>query len=93
MVKLEKVEKYFNRYKSNQIHAINSTTLKFENTGLVAILGNSGSGKSIEDGKNTGSRSLRSNQDPGNLIGMKIRGGIPCAERKSFVPWVLQQMM
>ena len=45
MVKLEKVEKYFNRYKSNQIHAINSTTLKFENTGLVAILGNSGSGK------------------------------------------------
>lgn len=45
MVRLEKVEKYFNHYKRNQIHAIDSTTLELQEKGLVAILGNSGSRK------------------------------------------------
>lgn len=45
MVRLEKVEKYFNRHKKNQIHAINSATLELPDKGLVAILGNSGSRK------------------------------------------------
>ena len=45
MVKLEKVEKYFNRFKRNQIHAIDSTSLDLPDKGLIAILGNSGSGK------------------------------------------------
>ncbi len=45
MIKLEKVNKYFNRRKSNKIHIINNTSLTLENTGLVAILGQSGSGK------------------------------------------------
>lgn len=45
MVKLEKVNKYFNRRKTNQIHIINNASLELENTGLVAILGHSGSGK------------------------------------------------
>lgn len=45
MIKLVKVNKYFNRFKKNQIHIIQNTSLEFENTGLVAILGNSGSGK------------------------------------------------
>lgn len=45
MVRLEKVEKYFNHYKRNQIHAIDSTTLELQDKGLVAILGNSGSRK------------------------------------------------
>lgn len=45
MVRLEKAEKYFNHYKRNQIHAINSTTLELQDKGLVAILGNSGSRK------------------------------------------------
>lgn len=45
MVKLEKVNKYFNRRKKNEIHIINNTSLEFENTGLVALLGTSGSGK------------------------------------------------
>ncbi len=45
MIKLEKVNKYFNRRKANQIHIINNTSLEFEDTGLVAILGHSGSGK------------------------------------------------
>lgn len=45
MVKLEKVNKYFNRRKNSQIHIINNTSLELENAGLVAILGNSGSGK------------------------------------------------
>ena len=45
MISLEKVNKYFNRYKRNQIHVINNCTLSFANAGLVALLGQSGSGK------------------------------------------------
>lgn len=45
MIKLEKVNKYFNRRRKNQIHIINNTSLELGNTGLVAILGQSGSGK------------------------------------------------
>ena len=45
MVKLEKVNKYFNRGKRNEIHVINNTSLELKDKGLVAILGNSGSGK------------------------------------------------
>ena len=45
MIKLDNVNKYFNRFKRNQIHVINKTSLKLPDTGLVAILGDSGSGK------------------------------------------------
>ena len=45
MIKIEKANKYFNKGKKNQIHVINNTTLEFEKTGLVALLGHSGSGK------------------------------------------------
>ena len=45
MIKLEKVNKYFNRRKRNEIHIINDTSLQMDKTGLVAILGQSGSGK------------------------------------------------
>ncbi len=45
MIKLTHVDKYFNRFKRNQIHVINDTSLEFENNGLVALLGPSGSGK------------------------------------------------
>lgn len=45
MVRLEHVNKYFNRRKKNEIHVINDTTLKMENKGLVALLGPSGCGK------------------------------------------------
>lgn len=45
MIKLEKVNKYFNRHKKNQMHVINNVSLEIESTGLVAILGPSGSGK------------------------------------------------
>ena len=38
MIKLKKVNKYFNRHKKNEIHIINDTSLEFEKTGLVAIL-------------------------------------------------------
>ena len=37
MIKLQKVNKYFNRRRKNQIHIINNTSLELENTGLVAI--------------------------------------------------------
>ena len=45
MIRLERIDKYFNRFKRNQIHVINDTSLEFESTGLVALLGPSGSGK------------------------------------------------
>lgn len=45
MIKIEKVNKYFNRHKKNQIHVIDNTTLTLGDTGLVALLGPSGSGK------------------------------------------------
>ena len=45
MIKLENVNKYFNRHKKNQIHVINNTSLTLEDTGLVALLGPSGCGK------------------------------------------------
>lgn len=45
MVKLENVNKYYNRRRKNELHIINNTSLTLENTGLVALLGESGSGK------------------------------------------------
>lgn len=45
MIKLNKVNKFFNKGKRNQIHVINDTTLDLGTRGLVALLGPSGSGK------------------------------------------------
>ena len=45
MIKLEKVSKYFNRHRANQITPINGTSLEFEAKGLVTFLGPSGCGK------------------------------------------------
>lgn len=45
MIKLEKVNKYFNRRKANEIHVIDNTTLELPDAGLVCLLGPSGCGK------------------------------------------------
>lgn len=45
MIRLVKVNKFFNKKKSNEIHVINDTSLELENKGLVTFLGNSGCGK------------------------------------------------
>jgi len=45
MIKIEKLNKYYNRHKKNEIHVINNTTLNLPDTGLVALLGPSGCGK------------------------------------------------
>lgn len=45
MIKLEKVNKYYNKGKKNQIHVIDNTTLELGEKGLVALLGPSGCGK------------------------------------------------
>ena len=45
MIKIENVNKYFNRHKKNQIHVINNTSIELGDTGLVALLGPSGCGK------------------------------------------------
>ncbi len=45
MIKLEKVNRFFNKGRKNEIHAINETTLDLGEKGLVALLGPSGCGK------------------------------------------------
>nr|MCR5705708.1 ABC transporter ATP-binding protein [Acholeplasmatales bacterium] len=45
MIKVNNLEKYFNKGKSNQIHVINNTSLDLPSTGLVSLLGDSGAGK------------------------------------------------
>ena len=45
MIRLENVNKYFNRFKKNQLHVINNTNITFSSSGLVALLGPSGCGK------------------------------------------------
>lgn len=45
MVKLERVNKYFNRRRKNELHVINNTSLELGTSGLVALLGPSGCGK------------------------------------------------
>ena len=45
MIEVVKAKKYYNRFKRNQVTAIDNTTLSFGDSGLVAILGNSGCGK------------------------------------------------
>lgn len=45
MIRLEKVNKYYNKGKSNQIHVIDNTTMKLPDKGIVCLLGPSGCGK------------------------------------------------
>ncbi|MEG0924737.1 MAG: ABC transporter ATP-binding protein/permease [Anaerovoracaceae bacterium] len=45
MIRLNNVNKYYNKKKSNQIHVINNTSIELDNKGLVTFLGNSGCGK------------------------------------------------
>ncbi|MBU1020072.1 MAG: ABC transporter ATP-binding protein/permease [Firmicutes bacterium] len=45
MIKLNKLEKYFNRNQKNEIHVINDISLDLPEKGLVVLLGPSGSGK------------------------------------------------
>ncbi|MGF6376889.1 putative ABC transport system permease protein [Clostridiales Family XIII bacterium PM5-7] len=45
MIRLNNVNKYFNRKKRNEIHAIDHTSIELGDKGLVTFLGNSGCGK------------------------------------------------
>lgn len=45
MIYISKLDKYFNKGKSNEVHVIDNTNLEFDDVGLVCILGESGSGK------------------------------------------------
>ncbi|MBR2045076.1 MAG: ABC transporter ATP-binding protein/permease [Agathobacter sp.] len=45
MIQINKLHKYYNKGKENEIHVINDTTLSLPETGMVCILGESGSGK------------------------------------------------
>jgi len=45
MIKVNGLNKFYNKGKSNELHVINDTSLTLEDTGLVCILGESGSGK------------------------------------------------
>ena len=39
MIKIEHLQKYFNRGKRSEIHVLNDITLELPQTGLVCILG------------------------------------------------------
>ncbi|MFI3252398.1 MAG: ABC transporter ATP-binding protein/permease [bacterium] len=45
MIKINNLNKFYNKNKSNQIHVINDVSLSFADSGLVCLLGPSGSGK------------------------------------------------
>lgn len=45
MIKVNNLNKYYNKGRKNEQHVLNNINLEFENTGLVCILGESGSGK------------------------------------------------
>lgn len=45
MLSIKNADKYFNRHKRNQVHAIDNTSLELDSNGLVALLGPSGCGK------------------------------------------------
>lgn len=45
MIKVNNLEKYYNKGRKNEQHVLNNINLEFGNTGLVCILGESGSGK------------------------------------------------
>ena len=45
MIKIEKVNKYFNKGKANQIHVIDNTSMTLPDKGIVCLLGPSGCGK------------------------------------------------
>ena len=45
MIQINKLHKYYNKGKENEIHVINDTTLSLPENGFVCILGESGSGK------------------------------------------------
>ena len=46
MIKLSKINKFYNKNKSNEIHVLNNINLEISEKGLTTILGPSGSGKS-----------------------------------------------
>ena len=45
MIRLEKVDKYYNKGQANAIHVLNRITLELPDTGMVAVFGRSGCGK------------------------------------------------
>lgn len=45
MIRIEGLNKYYNKGRKNQIHVINDTNIELPDTGLVALLGPSGCGK------------------------------------------------
>ena len=45
MIKVDNVNKYYNKGKANQIHVINNTTMTLPDRGIVCLLGPSGCGK------------------------------------------------
>ncbi|MBQ6314035.1 MAG: ATP-binding cassette domain-containing protein, partial [Mogibacterium sp.] len=45
MIRLERVNKYYNKGKGNQIHVIDNSTMTLPDKGMVCLLGPSGCGK------------------------------------------------
>ena len=46
LIKINNLNKYYNKSKNNEIHVINDTSLELPSSGLICFIGKSGSGKS-----------------------------------------------
>ena len=46
LIKINHLNKYYNKSKNNEIHVIDDTSLELPSTGLICFIGKSGSGKS-----------------------------------------------
>ena len=45
MIRLEKVDKYYNKGQANAIHVLNEISLELPDRGMIAVFGRSGCGK------------------------------------------------
>lgn len=91
MIKILNLNKWYNKRSSNAIHAINNTSLEFEDKGLVALLGNSGCGKTTLLNSIGG----LDNPDSGEIYidGRKIsprRSGAKDALRNLYIGYIFQ---
>lgn len=98
MVRLEHVNKYFNKDKKNEIHVINETSLHMPQKGLVALLGPSGCGKTTLlnvigglDKVNGGKVFVNGERITGRLSVKSIKSGISISDTffRTIISWII----
>ena len=72
MIKIEKLDKYFNKGKSNENHVLKEVSLELGDRGLVCILGESGSGKKKNFQLDIWKKKMEENQEQ-SIMGFGMR--------------------